>query len=61
LNDICKVVTIVSGIIITGIFFPFLDFAYGESDFTLEAKVNEAASVLDITRFEIRGESDKQI
>ena len=61
MNDFCKIVSIVSGIIVTGIFFPYLDFAYGESDFTLEAKVNEAASTLDITRFEIRGDSDKQI
>jgi hypothetical protein len=60
MNDLCKAVTIVSGIIITGIFFPFLDFAYGESDFTLEAKVNYASD-LDVTRFEISGESDKQI
>lgn len=61
MNDLCKVITIISGIIITGIFFPFLDFAYGESDFTLEAKVNEAALGLDVTGFEITGESDKQI
>jgi hypothetical protein len=59
MNDLCKVVTIVSGIIVTGIFFPFIDFAYGESDFTLEAKVNPLH--LDVTRFEISGESDKQI
>ena len=41
-----------------GISFSSLDFAYGESDFTLEAKVNETNSDLDVTKIEIQ---DKEI
>ena len=51
-------------IIAIGIFSTSFDLAYGVSDFTLEAKVREGDQInyfLDVTRFEIQGESDKQI
>jgi len=52
----------VTALIVTGLtIFTAWHIAYGEStrDFQLEAKVN--SSGLDVTRFEISGESDKQI
>ena len=56
MNDLCKVISIVSGIIITGIFFPFLDFAYGESDFVLEMS-NASSNNEKLTLFAIEGET----
>lgn len=56
MNDLCKVISIVSGIIITGIFLPFLDFAYGESDFVLEMS-NASSNNEKLTLFAIEGET----
>ena len=56
MNDLCKVVTLVSVIIITGIFLPFLDFAYGESDFVLEMS-NASSNNEKLTLFAIEGET----
>ena len=56
MNDLCKVVTIVSGIIITGIFFPFLDFAYGESANWTQEALNALANATDINANDTRQE-----
>lgn len=59
LNDLCKGVSILTGIIAIAISFSSINIGYGESDFTIEATVNKPH--LNFTKFEIQDQGYKEM